>query len=193
MRIIRNSDCRAMPWRNGGGTTTEVICDPPGGDPFNWRVSVADVTASGPFSRFADYDRHIAVIEGRGMILQFADGRTEMLDPMKPFSFRGDDETAGNLQHGPVRDLNLIVRRGYGYGTLTFRAISDHQVDANAQEGQLLIYVVQGSFTADASQLAAGDAVHLEPRQRIQLAGLGWLAMCAVTAEGRAVSPANLR
>ncbi len=38
-----------MPWKNGGGVTTEICVSPPSGA-FDWRVSIATVNADGPFS-----------------------------------------------------------------------------------------------------------------------------------------------
>lgn len=42
------------PWRNGGGATREVARHPQGAaaDGFEWRVSVADIGADGPFSAY---------------------------------------------------------------------------------------------------------------------------------------------
>ena len=56
-------DYRLMPWKNGLGTTTEIAIHPAeadlAGQPFDWRVSMADVTTDGEFSRFPGYDRSI--------------------------------------------------------------------------------------------------------------------------------------
>ena len=41
-----------MPWRNGGGTTSEIVVEPGPGGRFHFRLSIADVEASGPFSGF---------------------------------------------------------------------------------------------------------------------------------------------
>ena len=51
----------ATPWKNGGGSTRELVCWPPGAgtDAFGWRVSVARIAAAGPFSAFAGVDRQI--------------------------------------------------------------------------------------------------------------------------------------
>src|SRR5690348_16103916 len=71
MRIIRSSDYRRMPWKNGGGETVEVTIAPEGAslDAFDWRVSMARVASSGPFSRFPGVDRTLAVLAGGGMRL----------------------------------------------------------------------------------------------------------------------------
>src|SRR3954463_8036751 len=72
MRILRSTEYRRMPWRNGGGTTTEIAIAPlpsASGDRFAHRVSIADVATDGPFSRFDGYERLIMLVEGAGMIL----------------------------------------------------------------------------------------------------------------------------
>ena len=61
-----------MPWRNGLGTTTEIAAEPSADGRFHWRLSIADVAQSGPFSSFEGYDRTIAVVAGAGMRLAVA-------------------------------------------------------------------------------------------------------------------------
>jgi len=45
-------DLPAMTWKNGGGVTREIICQPLGAgmDDFDWRVSIAHIASDGPFS-----------------------------------------------------------------------------------------------------------------------------------------------
>ena len=61
----------ATPWKNGGGSTRELVCWPPGAgtDDFGWRVSVARIAAAGPFSAFAGVDRQIMLLDGDGVTL----------------------------------------------------------------------------------------------------------------------------
>ncbi|TIN81446.1 MAG: HutD family protein, partial [Mesorhizobium sp.] len=72
MRILRAAEYRSMPWKNGGGVTTEIAVSPSGAglDDFDWRVSMARVELSGPFSQFAGIDRTLAVLEGEGIVLE---------------------------------------------------------------------------------------------------------------------------
>ncbi|RUU10282.1 HutD family protein, partial [Mesorhizobium sp. M7A.T.Ca.TU.009.01.3.2] len=74
MRILRAAEYRSMPWKNGGGVTTEIAVSPSGAglDDFDWRVSMARVELSGPFSQFAGIDRTLAVLEGEGIVLEIA-------------------------------------------------------------------------------------------------------------------------
>ena len=72
LRVLRPADYKRMPWKNGGGMTTELAVYPSdAGDAFDWRISIADIETSGPFSTFAGYDRVIGLLEGIGMELRF--------------------------------------------------------------------------------------------------------------------------
>ncbi len=66
LRVLRASERQALPWKNGGGVTREVIAHPPGSDltHFEWRVSIAEIHGAGPFSRFPGIERRMAVLEG---------------------------------------------------------------------------------------------------------------------------------
>jgi len=113
-RVIRNRDLVRVPWKNGGGTTAEVAAYPEGStfDTFGWRVSMADVASDGPFSRFPGIDRTLILVEGEGIELD-VEGIVYPLDRATPkLSFSGDDITAGRLPSGPIRDLNVMTRRG---------------------------------------------------------------------------------
>ena len=69
---------KRMPWKNGGGMTTEILAEPnPNGDGFLWRISIAEVAMSGPCSDFSDYLRSIMLLEGNGFILKCADAACE--------------------------------------------------------------------------------------------------------------------
>jgi environmental stress-induced protein Ves len=113
-RVIRNEDLVRVPWKNGGGTTAEVAAFPEGSgfDTFGWRISMADVASDGPFSIFPGIDRTLIVVEGEGIELD-VEGIAYPLDKASPkLSFSGDDITSGRLLSGPIRDLNVMTRRG---------------------------------------------------------------------------------
>lgn len=106
---------RAMPWKNGGGTTVELAISPADADleDFAWRISTAQVAVDGAFSSFPGIDRSLAVLAGDGMCLQHADGRRETLlsgDAIAVFS--GEEAISAQLLDGPITDLNLMTRRG---------------------------------------------------------------------------------
>ena len=71
--IIHLTDVAATPWRNGGGVTRELAVWPAQGE-WAWRMSVAEVDRSGPFSRFEGIERWLAVLQGNGVQLDVGVG-----------------------------------------------------------------------------------------------------------------------
>ena len=68
--VVRFAELTAVPWRNGGGVTRQVVsAGGSGSQDFDWRISIADVNEPGPFSSFPGVDRIITVVEGEGMDL----------------------------------------------------------------------------------------------------------------------------
>lgn len=114
MRVLRAADRIAMPWKNGGGVTREVAAFPPDADldGFEWRISLAQIAADGPFSTFPGVDRVLTVIDGAGLLLT-VDERMLALDAASPpLTFPGEAQVSARLTDGPVSDLNVMVRRG---------------------------------------------------------------------------------
>lgn len=115
-RLLGPGDYRLMPWKNGLGITTEIAIHPAdaglAGQPFDWRVSMADVTADSEFSRFPGYDRSILMAEGAGMELDFDTAPTVRLAYRGAMTgFSGDWQTRCRLLDGPVRDFNVMTAR----------------------------------------------------------------------------------
>ena len=114
LQVLRAAGRIAAPWKNGGGTTSEVAAFPPGAalGEFDWRVSVAEVAASGPFSAFPGVDRTLTVLSGDGLELRIAENDpTTLGETSAPFSFPGDVSVMAPLQRGPIPDLNAMTRR----------------------------------------------------------------------------------
>ncbi len=101
------------PWKNGGGTTAEILASPAGAgfDDFDWRISTARVETSGPFSLFPGVDRVLTVLEGGEIALEVGGGRHTLDADAPPFAFPGDVPCFGHLGAGPILDLNVMVRR----------------------------------------------------------------------------------
>jgi environmental stress-induced protein Ves len=117
--LIRAADCPQVAWKNGGGTTREIATFPAGAgmDDFVWRLSAARVDGPGPFSHFAGVDRTIAILSGRLLLVTGADPVT-LVPGGAAYDFPGDIPAYGSPEHGPVVDLNLMVRRGAGIGAI---------------------------------------------------------------------------
>lgn len=184
-----------MPWKNGGGTTRELVCWPPhaGLQDFGWRVSVAAIAASGPFSAFPGIDRHIMLLEGDGVHLrstaaQGSDAIDHPLDrPWQPFAFSGDLALDCTLLGGTSTDFNLMLRRGQwavaGPGGVELR----HGVSQPGQSTAGLCLVLAGTWTWGEQTLAHGQGLWWSEPQTVPLltpvgdgigdACLAWVAL----------------
>ena len=165
MLHLRPDDYRVMPWKNGGGSTTEIAIHPGGsnisGTGFIWRVSIAEVATNGPFSRFAGIDRHIMTIAGNGIVLDVQNhSAIDLSQRYMPCEFSGDWNVEGRLIDGPVRDFNLMVARARANGSLTVDLVTSRK--RYATDGHaLLLHVLEGDATAEARVIAEGDTLIL--------------------------------
>jgi environmental stress-induced protein Ves len=113
--VIRAADHRVMRWKNGGGTTAEIVVSPQGAglEDFDWRLSMATVERDGPFSAFPGIDRTLSILEGEGIRLSAgADEPVELTKSSKPHVFAADAPASADLVAGAVIDLNVMSRRG---------------------------------------------------------------------------------
>ncbi len=112
-----------MPWKNGGGVTSEVARAPEGGGgDFDWRISIAEVAEGGPFSSFPGIDRVIIRLGEAPLVLD-VDGVEHDLARFVPFAFTGEAATSAALPGGPTRDLNVMTRRGHATAEVSVRVL----------------------------------------------------------------------
>ncbi|MGK8288095.1 HutD/Ves family protein [Pseudomonas putida] len=109
LQWLRAKDYPRMPWKNGGGFTEEITRDAGDGlEGFGWRLSIADIEASGGFSSFAGYQRIITVLQGDGMRLTVDGEPSRPLLPFDAYAFSGESQVSCTLLGGAIRDFNLI-------------------------------------------------------------------------------------
>ena len=162
MRIIRAADCKVMPWKNGGGTTTEIAVFPEGAalSEFDWRISMAHVGADGPFSSFPGIARTLSVLTGNGIRLAFHDGEAVPLDrATAPFFFAADRAVDGVLVDGAIDDLNVMSRRGRWRHRVERLSGAGSFV---ASAGLLVLVARKGDWLVNGVSLAAGDSAILD-------------------------------
>lgn len=189
MRHLPASGYRVMPWKNGGGTTTEILVA--GADPvhYDWRVSIATVAGDGPFSIFAGYDRHIMTIEGSGMVLEGGPaGPIDVSPAFVPRSFSGDWSVTGRLHRGSSRDFNLIVRRSDFDSDLAVIEVPT-AARLHASGSWLLACVLTGEAIAADMRLTTHDSLDLDPGEQAEIRSLTGPLRLAVCRVRRRASP----
>lgn len=165
-QVLRADDHPRVPWANGRGVTHEVVSWPPGAADWDWRVSIAAVDEPGEFSVFAGIDRVLTVVAGGPMVLG-VDGALVAAERLVPVAFPGDVATVCLSVSEPVRDVNVMTRRG-----AVTADVSVHEVRASGGTqppsplrvpagGFLVAVVVRGTaeLAPEGDLLTAYDAV----------------------------------
>ncbi|WP_335972596.1 HutD family protein [Acinetobacter calcoaceticus] len=107
IEVLKADQYTKMLWKNGAGYTLEIARSL-GDLDFDWRISMADVTTSGPFSLFPNKQRIITVLDGKGIELHVDDLPARSLKLGDIFAFHGESQVHSELVDGAIRDLNLI-------------------------------------------------------------------------------------
>lgn len=128
-------------WRNGGGLTRELLTWPNALD-WRWRLSVAEVAQSGPFSRFEGVRRWFAVLHGAGVRLNVG-GQSHVLTPASaPLCFDGALPADCALLDGATQDFNLMLRAGTA-GARMRRLAGEMSCVLNAAQ-TIAVYAIDG-------------------------------------------------
>lgn len=179
MQLLRAADRRASPWKNGGGETWEVASFPPdaGWADFDWRISIARVEGSGPFSLFPGIDRTLAVLDGTLQLTVRGQVRPPQTSASPPARFDGDAQTFGRVIEGPVTDLNLMLRRGICQGSLA--PLRDRPTTVE----DMRVVIITEAFEAESIVLNTLDALMLPPGEALPAAlarADGWIVSISV-------------
>ena len=167
-----------MAWRNGAGTTRVVAQDPADAayDDFSWRVSLAEIARSGPFSSFPGVQREFVALGEHGLTLT-VDGRPHPLSRFDTISFHGDAKTSCDLPPGrTAAALNVMTRVGSATAKITMLTdVTGVELVAPAG-GHLLVVALEAGSTADGvGELGRFDAVWCREGHRLRATAVGRL------------------
>lgn len=111
--FIPHECLRAASWKNGGGSTMEIAISPPdaGLTEFDWRISLATITASGPFSSFPGIDRSLMLVDGDSVQLTLDGTRKVVLSAAQPMLWFPGEAAVEAQVKGPTTDFNVMTRR----------------------------------------------------------------------------------
>lgn len=174
LRTVHLAQVPHQPWRNGGGSTQELLAWPTAAD-WQCRISVAQIDSNGPFSAFPGVERWFTVLSGEGVVLRFANRRNLLTTGSEPLRFEGAAAPACTLLDGPTQDLNLMLRSSAGRGAMRAALIND----AWHSEAPLRAVFALEACTLQVNQqtpqpLPAGTLAYCE-----QAAGQSWLLTSA--------------
>ncbi|GGF75419.1 HutD/Ves family protein [Mameliella alba] len=150
-RIVTPDDFKTTAWKNGGGVTHEILRDE--GEPWRWRISIAEVSTDGPFSAFEGQTRILTVIEGGGLDLHAPGGGVLRARPFRPLTFSGDAPVDSHMVNGPVRNLNLIYDPRYVKASVE---VIDGPATIESGSGQTGVLCMDGRVTLAEDALPCG-------------------------------------
>ncbi len=152
---IALNDIKPTPWRNGLGMTRELVVFPVR-EHWHWRLSVAEITHDGPFSRFEGVQRWFTVLSGAGVRLVIDGVPRTLANGSEPIAFDGDADTQCELVAGPTVDFNLMVQHGRGSMKRVFGAAAQAVSSGSA--------IALWSGAAPARVTFEGQSVELPPQ-----------------------------
>lgn len=141
-KFIPYASLAAAPWKNGGGSTTEIAVFPAGAgfDDFDWRISLATIARSGAFSVFPGIDRSLTLVEGDGVTLTL-DGQPFALCAAAPLIVFAGEAAVHATVASPTTDFNVMTRRSCCRHRLTRVAAPAGMARAG---GLTLLFLAQG-------------------------------------------------
>ncbi len=177
-KLIPAESLPSMPWKNGGGTTREVLKFPASAtiDTFEWRISLAAVTTSGPFSLFPDIDRTMIVTDGQGIELNDGQERIALRRSDEPFSLSGESPYRASLIDGPIADLNVMTRRArFSHSVRRHRAAGTSIDRGNFRVIVALSERLICAIGSESIALARLDSLFFDGMERATVEATDWL------------------
>ena len=160
LRIIRSRDYPTRPWKNGGGTTRDIVVAPGDAslDDFHWRLSLAQVDRDGPFSRFDNVDRTLVLLDG-AMTLHEQSRRIDLVRG-EPFAFEGERAIEATLAgSGSTLDFNVMTRRSRARHTVRREFFDRRESVVATDASTLILFALDSGLTIDGEKLGAHDTV----------------------------------
>ncbi len=170
LKIIRSRDYPTRPWKNGGGTTRDIVVAPAGAslDDFHWRLSLAQVDRDGPFSRFDNVDRTLVLLDGAMTLHE--QGRSIDLVRGEPFVFEGERAIEATLAGGSTLDFNVMTRRDRARHTVR-RELFDQRVSVVAADAStIILFALDSGLTIDGGQLGVHDTAVVAAQRALVVA-----------------------
>lgn len=154
------------PWRNGAGWTRTLRAQHAVDGQLLWRASVADITAAGPFSQFADMDRTAVMVRGGRLQLSNDAVQLDFDGPGSQIQFPGEWALHCAAPVCETQLLNIMALRGQATARVQ---VLENQALTLAPGGAQLLLVLRGSFHVQSS---AGISHTLQVRT-----GMHWQAL----------------
>jgi environmental stress-induced protein Ves len=142
--LLQHQNYRRTPWKNGRGMTDDIAVDE--GSAPRWRLSLATIERTAPFSDFPGYDRTFIVAGGAGVVLRPQGGQPIALDrPGALYAFPGERPIVCVPRRGVTHALNVFALRDSVAADVTLCTVERHAMWSPAA-GTSYVFVVAGAL-----------------------------------------------
>jgi environmental stress-induced protein Ves len=166
IRILDPASFKTVPWKNGGGTATDIAVGLGADGEVDWRVGTAAILKDGPFSNYEGVTRTFTIIAGPGVHLDFAGEGTRTLDRDQPTRFAGAPAPFCRLRDGTsATAFNLLTRDSAASGEVSIRR-GRAEEEALPTAGLVVVHAIEEawSLTVDGATVVVhqGAAAQIE-------------------------------
>lgn len=172
MIVRRNHPDSWKPWKNGGGLTREIAVYPvtANSENFLWRVSIAKIECTGPFSRFHNVSRRLMLLNGKGALFQFSNRNITLTNLGEAIDFSGDEDLHCIPVDGACLVLNVMTR---GDQVCKMNVVPDLSLPATRGVERIIV-LAEGAVqliehSNPSVMLQASDAVLISPNAQLQM------------------------
>ncbi len=136
MTHLHRSSYRLMPWKNGKGTTEEIYVETDlNSGELLFRLSMATISESGPFSRFDGCDRLLCLLEGESIHLKHEHQKEIVLDLLTPYYFSGSLDTSARVASQGL-DFNIIWKKDVYEAKMFVGKLNEHMELTSPSQGE---------------------------------------------------------
>ncbi len=157
--VICGNSLQKVPWRNGHGTSRNIVTRLGRDGALLWQVAIADLVHDAPFSSYPHCDRIFTPVAGDPPVqLSFHDSPFEPCPLLRPLAFPGDWPTRCRVP-APGQAFNAICdRRHYAIAVEVLRlGAGDPVVAPDAPD--VVVHCLQGELAAAGERVLAGDTL----------------------------------
>lgn len=158
--VITGSSLERVPWRNGHGTTRNIVTRLGRDGALQWQAGVADLTGDAPFSVFPHCDRIFTPVAGNPPVaLSFDDGPFEPCPLLVPKRFSGERPCRCQVAARGQAFNAVADRRHYRTEVTVLRLQAADRVAA-PDAPDVVVYCVSGELTAATGErVMPGDSL----------------------------------
>ena len=155
MTLRRAADLVPAPWRNGRGTSRDIVTVRAPDGALLWQASVAELTEDGDFSDYAGFDRVFTPVAGNRITLSHDGGPFVSCPVLQPHAFPGEARTRCRISGEAGRAFNVVTARGRRRATVKVLRLAS---GAAVPQGDVL-HCCSGLLNAAAGQAGPGDSL----------------------------------